>query len=121
MATAAILFFIFFSGMDALGVLFFAKGYPTLFPPIQHLEIWAGNLQYSSFTTQLFWFFNQALPAWLCIILVLNANKLDAKILSGALCVFFAPLAAVGLFPYLLIDSLDELRLDFKNFFKTIQ
>src|SRR6266545_7483244 len=57
-----------FSGMDALGVILFAKEYPTLWPPVQHLEIWAGNLQYSSFTTQLFWVFNQSVPAWLCIL-----------------------------------------------------
>ncbi|MBI3162894.1 MAG: hypothetical protein HYZ23_10300, partial [Chloroflexi bacterium] len=46
---------------------------PTLLPPVTHLEIWAGNdLQYSSFTTQLFWVFNQAVPAWLCILLIMN-------------------------------------------------
>ncbi|MBI5838937.1 MAG: hypothetical protein HZB19_02435 [Chloroflexi bacterium] len=63
----AILLFIVFSGMDALGALIFAGDYPTFWPPVQHLEIWGGNLQYSSFTTQLFWVFNQAVPAWLCI------------------------------------------------------
>lgn len=115
------LFFIFFSGMDALGALFYAKDYPTLYPPIQHLEIWAGNLQYSSFTTQLFWVFNQSVPAWLCIALVLNSKKLDVKILSGALCFFFAPLAAVGLFPYLLIDDIDGLRTNLKTFLKDIR
>ena len=69
------LLLIFFSGMDALGVLLFAKDYPTLWPPIQHLEIWSGNLQYSSFTTQLFWVFNQAVPAWLCIALILESDS----------------------------------------------
>ncbi len=115
------LFFVFFSGMDALGGLFYAKDYPALFPPIQHLEIWSGILQYSSFTTQLFWVFNQSVPAWLCIALVLNSKRLDIKILSGALCFFFAPLAAVGLFPYLLIDGIDELRLNLKTFLKNIR
>jgi hypothetical protein len=69
------LLLIFFSGMDALGAILFAKDYPTLWPPIQHLEIWAGTLQYSSFTTQLFWVFNQAVPAWLCCALILEANS----------------------------------------------
>lgn len=120
-AFKAALFFIFFSGMDVLGALFYAKDYPTLFPPVQHLEIWAGSLQYSSFTTQLFWVFNQSVPAWLCIALVLNSKKLDAKILSGALCFFFAPLAAVGLFFYLLIDGIDELRINIKTVLKSIR
>jgi hypothetical protein len=39
------LLLIFFSGMDALGTFLFASDYPTLWPPIQHLEIWSGNLQ----------------------------------------------------------------------------
>jgi len=113
----AALLLIFFSGMDALGSLFFASGYPTLWPPIQHLEIWAGNLQYSAFSTQLFWVFNQAVPAWLCIALILESDNLPSniqeqapgfkiaqKIFVWSLCFFFAPLASIGLFPYLLLE-----------------
>jgi len=69
------LLLIFFSGMDALGTLILAPDYPTLFPPIQHLEIWSGDLQYSSFTTQLFWVFNQAVPAWLCISIFVTLSE----------------------------------------------
>lgn len=111
----AALALIFFSGADALGAFLFAADYPTLFPPISHLEIWAGGLQYSSFTTQLFWVFNQSVPAWLCVALIINSKRLDEKILLGALCFFFAPLAAVGLFPYLWIDGAEELRGGLKN------
>ena len=120
-----ILLFIFFSGMDVLGTLFFAQDYPTLWPPISHLEIWSGSLQYSSFTTQLFWVFNQAVPAWLCITLILESDKqgqviqIDQKIFIWALCFFFAPLASIGLFPYLLIEWIR--RTDFKKPFKNIR
>jgi uncharacterized membrane protein len=121
---------IFFSGMDALGALFFAKDYPTLWPPIQHLEIWSGSLQYSSFTTQLFWVFNQAVPAWLCIALILESDSLlsdrqgqalqiTQKIFIWSLCFFFAPLASIGLFPYLIIEFIK--RTDFKNPLKNIR
>ncbi len=89
-ALKAALLLIFFSGMDALGVLLFANEYPTLWPPIQHLEIWSGNLQYSSFTTQLFWVFNQVIPAWLCMcsysgvwqlaVRTLRSKLLDSKV-----------------------------------------
>ena len=120
-AFRSLLFFIFFSGMDFIGVLFFAKGYPAILPPIQHIEIWAGSLQYSSFTTQLFWVFNQSIPAWLCFALILNSEKFDVKILGGALCFFFAPLAAIGLFPYLLLEGMDELRAGLKTFLKAIR
>lgn len=122
------LLLIFFSGADALGVLFFAKEYPTLWPPIQHLEIWSGSLQYSSFTTQLFWVFNQAAPAWLCIVLILESDSLlsdgallqvTEKIFIWSLCFFFAPLASIGLFPYLLIEWFKGTN--FKNPLKDIR
>jgi hypothetical protein len=122
------LLLILFSGADALGTLFFAQEYPTLWPPIQHLEIWAGSLQYSAFTTQLFWVFNQAIPAWLCIVLILESDSLlsdgallqvTEKIFIWSLCFFFAPLASIGLFPYLLIEWFK--RTNIKNPFKDIR
>lgn len=132
----ATLLFIFFSGLDALGVLLFPKDYPTRLPPITHLEIWSGTqLQYSSFTTQLFWVFNQAVPAWLCIAMITviaSAAKQSPHsqeiasvtlfprndiIFFWSLCFFFAPLAAVGLFPYVLIELLKQtnFKLPLKN------
>ena len=136
----ATLLLIFFSGLDVLGALFFAKDYPTLLPPITHLETWAGNLQYSSFTTQLFWVFNQAIPAWLCIALIVILSREAAKdlsivspetlrsaqsdtrgelILLWSLCLFFAPLASVGLLPYILIELAKQT--DFKSPFKNLR
>ncbi len=114
----AALLLIFFSGMDALGVLLRPSEYPTLFPPFRHLEVWMTNLQYSSFTTQLFWVFNQAVPAWLCFLLALTDRRIEVKILAGALCFFFAPLVAVGFFFYLLLDLIEELRARGGAFFK---
>ncbi|MCB9111107.1 MAG: hypothetical protein H6634_07640 [Anaerolineales bacterium] len=136
----ATLLLIFFSGLDVLGVLFFPQDYPTLLPPITHLEIWAGNLQYSSFTTQLFWVFNQAIPAWLIITLIVILSREAAKqssksleiasgkeqrrprndelILLWSLCFFFAPFASVGLLPYVLIELIKQT--DFKSPFKNL-
>lgn len=124
----ATLLLIFFSGLDFLGTLLFAQDYPTLLPPITHLETWAGSLQYSSFTTQLFWVFNQAIPAWLCVVLIIESSgKLLEKqeqapalqILLWSLCFFFAPLAAVGLLPYVLIEIFK--KTDFKAPFKNLR
>ncbi len=131
----AALFFIFFSGLDFLGPLLFPKDYPTILPPITHLETWAGNLQYSSFTTQLFWVFNQAIPAWLCIIAIARSGAMKQSpsntgiasdkekehprndiILLWSLCFFFAPLVSVGLLPYVLIELVKQT--DFKSPFK---
>jgi hypothetical protein len=124
----ATLLLILFSGLDVLGTLFFAQDYPTLLPPITHLEIWSGSLQYSSFTTQLFWVFNQAVPAWLCIVLIMEASGLSLEkqeqapalqILLWSLCFFFAPLAAVGLLPFVLIELFKQT--DFKSPFKNLR
>ncbi|MBL8097986.1 MAG: hypothetical protein JNK81_02335 [Anaerolineales bacterium] len=130
------LLLIFFSGLDALGVLFFPQEYPTLFPPVTHLEIWSGSLQYSSFTTQLFWVFNQAIPAWLCITMLVTLSEAkglrDSSLTSFAqndikwllifiwsLCFFFAPLASIGLFPYLLIEIFKKTNL--KSLFQNLR
>lgn len=118
----SVVLLVFFSGADALGTLFLASDYPSLWPPIQHIEIWSGDLQYSSFTTQLFWVFNQAVPAWLCSMLVFDLAedkpmRADRRILAWALCFFLAPLASIGLLPFLvsaLLQSVD-LRHPFKQ------
>jgi hypothetical protein len=130
----SILLLIFFSGLDVIGVLFFSQEYPTIFPPVTHLEIWSGNLQYSSFTTQLFWVFNQAVPAWLCIVVIASYSWSSShevayrdhgakqspttQIFIWSLCFFFAPLASIGLLPYLLLEIFK--KINFKDVFKNI-
>lgn len=65
---AVLLFFIFFSGMDAVGaVIRDSLGY-CLSPDILHLEWWIPFFQFSSMTTCLFWVFNQAVAAWLATV-----------------------------------------------------
>jgi hypothetical protein len=117
----AALLLMLFSGMDALGMFLFAPDYPTLWPATQHLETWSGDLQYSSFTTQLFWVFNQALPAWLCMILIANKLKRDQAVLVWGLSFFFAPLASPGLLVYMLIDWFEAARADMKGWLKNIR
>lgn len=124
-ATKAILLLILFSGMDALGVLLLAEDYPALWPPIQHLEIWGDSLQYSSFTTQLFWVFNQAVPAWLCMALIWDdvaaGSREDIKLFIWSLCLFSAPLVSIGLLPYLLIGWVQQMRVGFNSFLKGLR
>ncbi len=107
------LFFIFFSGMDAIGILLLRSikivTYPDLWPPIQHLEWWAQGIQYSSNTTQLYWVYNQALPGWICTALVMCGINRRLVFFVWSLCFFFAPLPAVGLaliIPFELIKPL---------------
>jgi hypothetical protein len=100
---AAALLLIFFSGMDALGVLYMRyvipNSYPNLWPPVQHLEGWVPGIQFSSFTTELFWVFNQAVPAWLCMALFMNTTHKRQLFLIWSCCFFFAPLPSLGMIP----------------------
>ena len=65
-----ILFFLF-SGLDIVEKMIYGADVVDIITKHSHIE-WLGYIQYSSFTTQLFWVFNQAIPAWLITLYVLN-------------------------------------------------
>lgn len=73
----------------------------------QQLEGWVSTntpislWQYSSFTTQLFWVFNQAIPAWLVTALLMSQQDKKGYVFTFSLAILFAPLPAVGLLPFL--------------------
>ena len=98
------LLIIFFSGADIVGAWMLENiagdRYPGLWPPIQHLEWWAGSLQYSSFTTSLFWTYNQFIPAFLILSLFINSKDNQGLSFLTGICFFFAPLPALGLIPF---------------------
>jgi len=110
-----VLLLIFFSGMDSLGTIILGlavspgKFFASFWPPIRHLEWWIPVFQYSSFTTQLFWVFNQAIPAWLCMILIWSADNRKSIFLVWSLCAFYAPLPALGMLPFLALKIPNEL------------
>jgi hypothetical protein len=108
---------VFFSGMDIFGALIFSTVsplfYPGVWPPITHLEWWAIYYQFSSFTTQLFWVFNQAVPAWIIILYCLSFKNERNMMFAWSLCLFYAPIPAVGLIPiiiYLYAPALESLK-----------
>lgn len=78
------------------------------FPGTSHIEWWAGYFQYSSNTTQLFWVFNQSIPIWLIMALMLQLK--DEKYIASLLALSFAysswatfgmiPIAFIGLLKY---------------------
>ncbi len=136
------LLLVFFSGMDFLGTLLLMIAVPgtrnTLWPPIFHLEWWLPgfDFQYSSFTTQLFWVFNQAIPVWLCMALLFVSRERRSILLVWALCCFFAPVPALGMFPYVVlkipshlgisedfraVPKIPSLRLFFSRLFQDIR
>lgn len=86
--------FIFFSGMDILGSI------EPLGANMYHLEWWADNWQYSSFTTCLFWVFNQSIIPWICMALLIQQKNVRNYVFIGMICLFCGPLPFVGLFIY---------------------
>lgn len=96
--------FILFSGADIIGNV----GY-TWKSINYHFEWWAVDYQYSSFSTCLFWVFNQALPAWLCFMCIMNEKNIKNYVFLGMMCLFCAPLPFVGVFVYCLYFGVKKL------------
>lgn len=88
---------ILFSGLDIVGTYLTGTNLFTI-DNTMHLEWWSAAYQYSSMTTQLFWVFNQAIPIWLCTILILEQkhNRNMVFILSCSLITSTLPF--IGLF-----------------------
>lgn len=89
--------FVFFSGMDALGI----KNADITY----HIEWWSSNMQFSSMTTQLFWVFNQAVPTWLAMALTINERDERAYALIGMGLLSTSPLPIVGLAAYMVYKA----------------
>lgn len=100
---AAIIVFIFFSGLDILGVYILNKRAGL------HLEWWCPGCQYSSFTTCLFWVFNQAVPAWIATLLLLYDRRIENFAFCGLAILISSPIPLIGLFPIYLAVGLEKL------------
>ena len=113
----ALIIFIFFSGMDAVGA-----SYPVFYDASRtfktlHLEWWSCFVgQYSSMTTVLFWVFNQGIPAWLMTVMFYN-NRKDIKNfgLAAILCFFLAPMPFVGLSVFMFAYVIRNFFLEYKR------
>ncbi len=104
----AALIFVFFSGMDIVG--WFAAGADTVLERLTeaniHIEWWAkfisfpsGHLmQFSSFTTQLFWVFNQAVVAWLATLTLFREKTPSNFVFIGMMALFCGPIPFYGFF-----------------------
>lgn len=89
----AALIFIFFSGLDIIGIKFF-RLYEQ--PFALHLDWWATFIQYSSFSTDLFWVFNQFIPIALITLLLYNERNLSHFGFLIALSLFYSPYPTAG-------------------------
>jgi hypothetical protein len=99
---------IIFSGLDVLPylmrTLIMEKSLHWNFLT-SHMEWWASFFQYSSNTTQLFWVFNQSIPVWVIMSIIIQLA--DAKYIAGMASLTFAysPWATFGIIPYAIYAS----------------
>lgn len=97
-----IFLFIFFSGMDIIGLYFFNKGLYATFFFSSLIETWAIPHIFSSMTYLLFWVFNQALPAWVFTFLLLHQKNNKNIIFLMVILLIFSTLPAFGATPFAL-------------------
>ena len=115
---AAVLF-ILFSGLDIIGITFF-RTQPQ--PFIFHLDWWATFMQYSSFSTAMFWVFNQFIPLALVTLLIFNERKIQnfGFLITSAL--FFSPYPAFSIGIFMLAYAFQQfLQSTQKNHFILMQ
>jgi len=91
--------FILFGGMDF--VMFYIIN--MRLPSYEHIEWWAGGIcayfQYSSNTTQLYWVFNQSIPIWLIVSVLLLIDDNKYKAAWSCLAVAYSPYATIAMVP----------------------
>lgn len=87
---------IFFSGLDIVGHYLTGTDLHTL-ESSMHLEWWSNPYQFTSMTSQLFWVFNQAIPAWLCTMLLVIQKKNHSIIFILACSLLTSTFPFIGL------------------------
>ena len=85
---AAAFIFMFFSGADIIGYLFFQQ---VQQPFAYHLDWWATFMQYSSMATGMFWVFNQFIMTALILFLIYNERAVRSFGFLIPIALFFAP------------------------------
>lgn len=111
--------FILFSGIDILFFILFKIPIREDF----HIELWSELACWESNTTLIYWVYNQAIPAWVATMLIINYGKIPG--LAPLIICFLlisAPFPAVGLFPLALFYQIQKgiLHLSAKEFFKSL-
>ncbi len=101
-----LIIFIFFSGMDIIGTVIVDllsdnTGHANSLNIFSHLEWYFPGFQFSSFTTQLYWVFNQAIPAWVAMLLLLHEKDNRSMIFIYSCLFLCSTLPAIGMLPIL--------------------
>ena len=125
-----LIIFALFSGLDIVLFLIFSK--PTIMQTITtilngtHLEWATTYFQASSNTTALFWVYNQIIPFWLGMMLLLLQKNNRSIAFIYALMLLYCPFPLVGLAPVMVYfvfrkqENINEKNI-FKNIYKKIK
>lgn len=103
--------FVLFSGLDALGYIL--SGNLKLVLSFFHLEWW-NYFQFSSFTTQLYWVFNQAVYAWVLFALIMIQKNNRRIICMWSLGLIVCTFPAAGMTPFIIYIILKNGKADDK-------
>lgn len=96
-----VFYLMFCSGAD---IIPYAATHASNIRPWSHME-WYFPWQYSSMTTCLFWVFNQAIPAWICTLLVADRQTtFGQKIFISGIMYSYAPFPYIGIVMYVALD-----------------
>lgn len=93
--------FIMFSGLDAIGYVL--NNRLDLVLTFDHIEWWTNyksGLQFSSFTTQLYWVYNQAVYAWIILALIMLQRNNRRVLWIWCLGVLQCTFPIVGMTPF---------------------
>jgi len=106
---AALLIFIFFSGMDILGSTYDGTLHEVLSPEGLHMEriTWEGR-QFSSITTCLYWVFNQSIISWLATACFLTEKDSRNYLYLGISCLCCGPFPFIGLVVLMFVRAFSE-------------
>ena len=92
-----------FSGLDIVGRLIYLKEFPTIYDDIE----WSLTyFQCSSNLTQLYYVFNQSLPIWILMLIILNTDSPEILAALAAICFAYSPWATIGLVPIAVAGAL---------------
>lgn len=101
-----VLLFVFFSGMDLIGV-FVTNHVSYIFSPeVLHLEWWFSRYQFSSITTCIYWVFNQSVIPWLTVACFLQERTPRNYIFLCIACLSCGPFPLLGLAILMLVRGI---------------
>ena len=96
---------VLFSGLDVVGDYLLGSnvlqnGFTS------HLEWWNTWMQFSSHTTLLFWVFNQTIPIWLILMLILLQKKNRHIVFLISFSLLSSTLPFIGLIPFMICQGI---------------